>query len=170
MAPIADTGPDHNVIARPTGKGRFQAEIAVRGGFILADEPVEAGGGGTGPTPYELLAAALAACTAMTLKLYAERKGWALPPFSVEAVHSIVPVGADGTPPRDLFTRHIAFEGPLGPEEEAKLLGIADKCPVHRTLMRGFQIVTDIGAGAGAPMAAEPPTQHACDMEQACRD
>jgi putative redox protein len=170
MALIPDAGPDHNVIARPTGKGRFQAEIAVRGGFILADEPVEAGGGGTGPTPYELLAAALAACTAMTLKLYAERKGWALPPFSVEAVHSIVPAGADGTPPRDLFTRHIAFEGPLGREEEAKLLGIADKCPVHRTLMRGFEIVTDIGTGAAAPMPAEPPTQHACDMENACRD
>lgn len=169
MALIPDAGPGHNVIARPTGKGRFQAEIAVRGGFILADEPVEAGGGGTGPTPYELLAAALAACTAMTLKLYAERKGWVLPPFSVEAAHSIAPAGADGTPPRDLFTRHIAFEGPLGPEEEAKLLGIADKCPVHRTLMRGFQIVTDLGSGA-APIPAEPATQHACDMEAACRD
>jgi putative redox protein len=169
MAPIADAGPDHNVIARPTGKGRFQAEIAVRGGTILADEPIEAGGGGTGPTPYELLAAALAACTAMTLKLYAERKGWALPPFSVAAAHSIVPAGADGTPPRDLFTRHIAFEGPLGPGEDAKLLGVADKCPVHRTLMRGFEIVTGIGSGA-APLPAEPATQHERDMEAACRD
>ena len=169
MAPIADGGSDHNVIARPTGKGRFQAEIAVRGGTIIADEPVEAGGDGTGPTPYELLAAALAACTAMTLKLYAERKGWALPPFSVAAAHSIVPAGADGSPPRDLFSRHIAFEGPLGAEEQEKLLGIADKCPVHRTLMRGFEIRTEIGTGA-ATLPAEPPTQHERDMEAACCD
>lgn len=168
MAPIPGAGPDHNVIARPTGKGRFQAAIAVRGGTIIADEPIEAGGEGSGPTPYELLAAALAACTAMTLKLYAERKGWALPPFSVEAAHGIVPAGADGAPPRDRFTRGIAFEGPLGPEEAAKLLGIADKCPVHRTLMRGFEIVTEIGSGAAVP--AEPAIQHERDMEAACRD
>jgi len=169
MRAIAEKGSGHDVIARPTGKGRFQAEIAVRGGTIIADEPVEAGGGGTGPTPYELLAAALAACTAMTLKLYAERKGWALPPFSVAAVHSIVPAGADGAPPRDLFIRQIAFEGPLGPEEEEKLLAIADKCPVHRTLVRGFEIVTDLGPGAAA-LPAEPPTRHERDMEDACRD
>jgi putative redox protein len=169
MAAVADEGSGHGVIARPTGNGRFQAEIAVPGGTIIADEPVEAGGDGTGPTPYELLSAALAACTAMTLKLYAERKGWALPPFSVAAAHEILPAGADGTPPRDLFSRHIAFEGPLGPEEQGKLLAIADKCPVHRTLMRGFEIVTDIGSGAAA-LRAEPPTQHERDMEDACRD
>jgi putative redox protein len=169
MAAIADEGNGHEVIARPTGKGRFQAEIALPGGTIIADEPVEAGGGGTGPTPYELLSAALAACTAMTLKLYAERKGWALPPFSVAAAHKTLPAGAGGTPPRDLFSRHIAFEGPLGPEEQEKLLAIADKCPVHRTLVRGFEIVTEIGSGAAA-LPAEPPTQHERDMEDACRD
>jgi len=159
----------HEVVARPTGNGRFQAAIAVPGGTIIADEPVEAGGGGTGPTPYELLAAALAACTAKTLKLYAERKGRALPPFSVAAAHSIVPARADGTPPRDLFSRRIAFEGQLGPEEQEKLLAIADKCPVHRTLVRGFEIVTEIGSSAAA-LPAEPATQHQHDMEDACRD
>jgi putative redox protein len=166
MAERLDQGTS-GVIARPTGRGRFQAEILVRGGTILADEPVEAGGDGTGPTPYELLAAALAACTAMTLKLYAERKGWTLPPYSVEAAHGIVPAGA-ATPPRDRFTRRIAFEGPLAPGQEAKLLEIADKCPVHRTLVRGFEIVTRIGAGA--PVPAEPAAQHERDMEAACRD
>ena len=151
-----------NVIARPTGRGRFQAEIAVRGGTILADEPIEVGGGGTGPTPYELLSAALAACTAMTLKLYAERKGWSLPPFSVEAAHSAVAA-------RDRFTRQIAFEGPLAPEQEAKMLEIADKCPVHRTLVRGFEIVTHVGSGAAHP-PAEPAAQHERDMEKVCAD
>ena len=152
----------NTVIARPTGHGRFQAAIGLRGGGIFADEPIEAGGGGTGPTPYELLSAALAACTAMTLKLYAERKGWALPPFSVEAAHSAAAA-------RDRFTRKIAFEGPLGAGEEAKLLEIADKCPVHRTLVRGFEIVTNIGSGA-APPAGEPAAQHERDMEEVCRD
>ena len=161
--------PNHSVIARPTGAGRFQAELQVRGGTILADEPIEAGGLGTGPTPYELLSGALAACTAMTLRLYAERKGWTLPPFSVAAAHSIVPAGADGSPPRDLFTRNIAFEAALDGEMEAKLLSIADKCPVHRTLMRGFEIRTNIGTVV-RPLPEEPSTQHEHDMEQACAD
>jgi putative redox protein len=161
MAEQQDPRPS-GVTARPTGKGRFQAEIAFRGGTLLADEPVEAGGGGTGPTPYELLSAALAACTAMTLKLYAERKGWALPLFSVEAAHS-----REGA--RDLFARRIAFEGPLDEAQKAALLEIADKCPVHRTLMRGFEIVTAIGSDP-APVPAEPAAQHARDMEAACAD
>ena len=104
----------------------------------------------------------------MTLKLYAERKGWTLPPFSVEAAHSIVP-GEGDRPPRDRFARHIAFEGALGAEQQAKLLELADKCPVHRTLMRGFEIVTDIGAGDGHP-SRRAGRQHACEMEAACRD
>lgn len=150
------------VKARPTGRGRFQAEIAMTGGTILADEPVEVGGGGTGPTPYELLAGALAACTAMTLKLYAERKGLTLPPFSVEAAHSV-------GPDRDLFTRRIVPEGPVTAEQEAKLIEIADKCPVHRTLVRGFEIATEVGPTTPPP-ATEPATQHERDMEAACRD
>ena len=160
----ADTG----VVARPTGFGRFQAEIAVRGGTILADEPVEAGGGGTGPTPYELLSAALAACTAMTLRLYAQRKGWDLPPFAVEVAHSIVP-GAGGAPPRDHFARHIAFEGALDGERRAKLIEIADKCPVHRTLLRGFTVATSVGPATEHP-AGEPPTRHAREIEEAWTD
>ena len=105
----------------------------------------------------------------MTLRLYAERKGWTLPPFSVAAAHRIVPADAGGAPPRDLFTRNIAFEGALDGEMEAKLLGIADKCPVHRTLMRGFEIRTNIGTVV-PPLPEEPLTQHERDMERACKD
>lgn len=169
MSDDPQAGPNHNVIARPTGRGRFQAAIEVRGGTILADEPVEAGGLGSGPTPYELLAGALAACTAMTLRLYAERKGWTLPPVSVAAAHMIVPASADGPPAHDLFTRNISFEGPLEGEMEAKLLAVADKCPVHRTLMRGFEIRTNIGTILPA-LNPEPILQHECDMEDACKD
>ena len=160
--------PDTGVVARPTGSGRFQTEIAVRGTRFFADEPAEVGGAGTGPTPYELLSAALAACTAMTLRLYAERKGWELPPFCVEVAHAIVP-GAAGERPRDRFARHIALDGDLPEERRAKLLEIADKCPVHRTFMRGFEVVTDLGP-AGERPAGEPPARHEQELEAVCAD
>jgi putative redox protein len=155
---------DGVVVARPTGAGRFQTRIELSGGPILADEPIEAGGLASGPTPYELLSAAFAACTSMTMRLYAERKAWPLPPFAVEVVHALVP----GDPPRDRFTRRIVFEGPLDGERRARLIEIADRCPVHRSLMRGFEVATEVG---GAPLApAEPPGRHERDMEESCAD
>ena len=160
--------PDTGVVARPTGKGRFQAEIQVGGATFLADEPVEVGGDGTGPNPYELLSAALAACTAMTMKLYAERKGWALPPFTVEVAHSIVKEAGEERP-RDRFARLISFETPLDAETRSKLLEIADKCPVHRTFMRGFEVVTDTGPASAHP-AGEAPARHEQEMEAACAE
>jgi putative redox protein len=161
---------DRGVVARPTGQGRFQARIALRGGAILADEPAEAGGLDSGPTPYELLSAALAACTAMTMRLYADRKQWLLPGFEVEVAHSILPgVGEDA--PRDLFTRRIVFDAPVEAEQEKRLLEIADRCPVHRTLMRGFQVVTEAVGPAAPPLEmVEPRAQHEQDMEQACAE
>ena len=161
--------PDIGVAARATDHGRFETAIRVRGGSFLADEPVEVGGGGAGPTPYELLSAALAACTSMTLRLYAERKRWALPGFTVEVAHSLVPPPAAGEPPRDRFDRLIAFDAPLEAAQEAKMLEIADKCPVHRTLMRGFEIHTALGPPDQHPTGA-PPTEHELQMEQACVD
>jgi putative redox protein len=161
--------PNTGVVATPTGNGRFQAEISVRGRTFLADEPVEVGGEGTGPTPYELLSAALAACTAMTIRLYAERKSWTLPPFSVEVAHSLLPGGADGSPPRDRFERHIGFSEQMNPEWVQKLLEIADKCPVHRTLMRGFIVETSLGESSEHP-AGEPAGQHKQDLEAVCAD
>jgi putative redox protein len=157
------------VVARATGAGRFQTLIGVRETTLIADEPVEVGGEGSGPTPYELLSAALAACTSMTLRLYLERKGWTLPPFSVEVAHSLVPAGGAGAPPRDRFDRRIAFEGALDAAQRAKLLEIADKCPVHRTLMRGFEISTSFGPPDQHP-AGEAPAEHERQMEQACAD
>lgn len=153
------------VVARATGGSKFQTRIDLPGGAILADEPIEVGGLGTGPTPYQLLSAALAACTSMTMRLYAERKGWPLPEFSVEVVHSKEP----GEATRDRFTRSITFADSPDGEAEARLLEIADKCPVHRTLIRGFEIVTS--AGRHAPVDdTEPVTAHEKDMEAACAD
>ena len=161
--------PDVGVIARVTGNGRFQTEIQVRGGPIHADEPVDVGGNGTGPTPYELLSAALASCTAMTLKLYAERKSWELPPFTVEVAHSLVPPAQPDGVPRDRFERHISFRSEVDPERRAQLLEIADRCPVHRTLMRGFEVATDIGPPYQHPKG-EAPESHEREMEAACAD
>lgn len=153
------------VSASLTGAGRFQTRIDTRGGAILADEPVEVGGAGTGPTPYELLSAALAACTTMTMKLYAERKERPLPCFRVDVSHS----RTASDPPRDLFVRQIDFADPVDAEWQGKLLEIAEKCPVHRTLMRGFEIVTRAGTlAAPPPPPIEPATQHEHDMEQVC--
>ena len=161
---------DRGVVARPTGEGRFQTRIGLRGGAIMADEPAAVGGLDSGPTPYELLSAALAACTAMTMCLYAGRKQWTLPGFEVEVAHSIM-AGVGEEAPRDLFTRRILFDERPPAEQEARLLEIADRCPVHRTLMRGFRVVTE-AAGAQAPplAAAEPAEQHEYDMEQACAE
>ncbi|WP_114953670.1 OsmC family protein [Sphingosinicella terrae] len=154
-----------SVTARPAGWGKFRTEIAVRGARIVADEPIEVGGGGEGPTPFELLSAALAACTSMTLRLYAQRKGWTLPTFTVEVGHHLA--GTEGAgPDRDRFDRRIAFDAPLPEEQSARLLEIADKCPVHRTLMRGFEVTTRYGV----PGTAEPPARHEQEMERACED
>lgn len=165
MAAHAHETPAAGAVARPTGHGKFQTEIRTGGATFFADEPESVGGGDTGPTPYELLSAALAACTAMTLKLYAERKGWELPPFQVKADHAIVRDAAGAR--RDRFTRIIAFDSPPPAEWHDKLIEIAEKCPVHRTLMRGFEVATDIGSPADRP-EGESPERHEQEMEAAC--
>ena len=158
------------VTARATGEGRFQTRIAVRGGPILADEPAAVGGADTGPTPFELLSAGLAACTSMTMRLYAERKKWELPGFEVAVAHSLVP-GEGDAPPRDRFTRRITFDSQIEADRGARLLEIADRCPVHRTLMRGFEIRTESDHAEGAPLLpADEPGEHEAQMEQACAD
>lgn len=94
---------------------------------LRADEPVERSGADTGPEPHEFLLSALGACTSMTLRLYAERKGWPLK--SVQVTLNGGP--ADG---KFAITRRIQMEGDLDAEQRQRLLEIADKCPVHRTL------------------------------------
>jgi uncharacterized OsmC-like protein/pimeloyl-ACP methyl ester carboxylesterase len=101
----------------------------------VADEPAKLGGSDAGPAPYELLSASLGACTAMTLELYATRKEWALREVRVEVAHQ-AERGDDGLR-RDRFVRTIHMGGELDEAQRARLLEIADKCPVHRTLSEG---------------------------------
>jgi putative redox protein len=167
--PISETEPA--ISARPEGEGRFTTRIDMPGGAIHADEPAAVGGGGAGPTPYQLLSAALAACTSMTIRLYAGRKPLALPDFRVEVEHALTL----GSPPRDLFTRRLLFDGPLDPEIRQRLLDIAEKCPVHRTLSGGgSEIVTSAEAPAPVPVPplepADVPGTHVEQMERVCVD
>lgn len=171
-APVTPTASvDDAIRVEETGAGAFQVEISVRGSRFLADEPVDVGGLGSGPTPYELLAAGLGACTAMTTRLYAERKGWPLERVRLVLRHEKL---AGQTPP-DTFHRAIGFDGPLNSEQRAKLYEIADKCPVHRTLEAGAHVETSaLGLGGEDPppdraAAAAGADEHFRDMDATCR-
>jgi putative redox protein len=161
---MATPDPDAVTVAE-TGAGKFQVQVLASGGAFLADEPVSAGGLGSGPNPYDLLAAALGACTTMTLRLYAERKGWPLERAMVRVVHARTGEGG-----RDRFAREIVMAGPLDPEQRTRLLEIANRCPVHRTLERGSEIITVLSAPPPADTLALAGEGHLRDMLEACED
>ena len=134
------------MIVRGHGSG-FAQEILAGRHHLRADEPAFAGGGDTGPSPYEFLLAALGACTSMTLGMYARRKAWPLEDITVHLRHSKIHAvdcaeceTKDGM--LDRIERDIQMGGALSDEQRAKLLEIADKCPVHRTLTSEIQIHT----------------------------
>lgn len=131
------------VVAVETGRGSFQ--LAMRSGAhrFVADEPESVGGLGSGLSPYEFVAAGLAACTTMTMRMYALRKGLPLERARTVVLHS----KRSDTTPVDLFTRTITLDGPLDQEQREKLLAIADRCPVDLTLVRGSDIQTSLSPG-----------------------
>ena len=112
-----------------------------------ADEPLSYGGTNKGMSPYQFLSAGLGACTSMTVRMYARRKGWPLEHVSVDVSHNRVhaqDAEGNGERPLDLFRRQITLTGSLDTEQRARLLEIADKCPVHRTLEASAEIVTEL--------------------------
>ncbi|MGB3618968.1 MAG: bifunctional alpha/beta hydrolase/OsmC family protein, partial [Catalinimonas sp.] len=116
---------------------------------FVADEPKSVGGEDLGPTPYHLLSASLGTCTAMTLRMYADRKGWPLREVAVHLHHDKA-YDCDRTDDPDCrvdrISREIELDGDLDDAQRAKLLEIADKCPVHKTLRDGVQVFTDLKA------------------------
>ena len=122
-------------VAVQWASGKFAQDINVGGHAIRADEEAEKGGDDTGATPHELLLAALGSCTAMTLKLYAERKGWPLENVQVTLNGTNGEAGY-------VITRQVRIHGDLDAEQRQRILEIADKCPVHRTLMGDITINT----------------------------
>lgn len=144
---------DNRVVVR-TGKVGYQTEITANGHSLIADEPIPAGGADTGPTPYDYLVAGLGACTSITLRMYADRKKWPLEAVVVRLRHQKIHAGdcreceEAGDKKIDYIERKIGLEGPLNREQRERLLAIADRCPVHRTLHGPIKIETRLENGA----------------------
>ena len=135
------------VLVRETHGGKFQQEILTGPHRLLADEPVKLGGLDSGPGPYDLLLAGLGACTSMTIRLYAEFKKMPLENVSVRLSHGKIHAKDCETCETkvsmvDRIDRAITLEGPLDAEQRQRLMEIADKCPVHRTLKSEIDIRT----------------------------
>ena len=125
----------------------FAQDISASGGkhHLIADEPMAYGGTDRGPSPYQLMAASLGACTSMTLRMYARRKKWPLESISVDVTHDRMhaqDAPSPGTERIDRFRRDIWLDGPLDAAQRARLLEIADRCPVYRTLETGAKVET----------------------------
>lgn len=141
-------GADGRVTAR-TGPQGFRTEIFAGGYSLIADEPESYGGEGLGPSPYDYLQAALGACTTMTVQMYARRKKWPLQSAVVRLRHKKIHAedcahceGKEGK--IDFFERELELQGELGEEQRQRLLDIAEKCPVHKTLHSEVDIRTKL--------------------------
>lgn len=143
--PVALT--EQNAITAHIGRARFRTELQVAGHTLLADEPESVGGENAGPSPYDLLSAALGACTAMTLRMYADQKQWPLEDVTVqvthEKIHATDCADCDSTAGKvDEFQRTLRVRGKLDEQQRARLLEIANRCPVHRTLEGEIKVRT----------------------------
>jgi uncharacterized OsmC-like protein len=124
----------------------YQTRIDTGDLALIGDEPIEAGGDGLGPNPYELLLAALGQCTVLTILLYARRKGWPVEGVSVRANHErlVVTEEIDGELIRkkvERIVQEIVLQGNLDEDQRTRLIEIAGKCPVHRTLTGDLEIL-----------------------------
>lgn len=119
--------------AEETGLGKFQLAMRAGKASFIVDEPEKLGGLGSGPTPFNLLSAALAACTTMTLRLYAARKGWPVERIRTGVRHR----KEQGLEHPDIFSRSVEIEGAIDAAQYEELIGVADRCPVHQTLEKG---------------------------------
>jgi uncharacterized OsmC-like protein/fermentation-respiration switch protein FrsA (DUF1100 family) len=141
-----DQGP-RQVVVRETRNSKFQQTVSAGPHRLLADEPVAAGGEDTGPNPYDFLLTGLGACTSMTMRLYADHKSFPVDRITVTLTHSRIHAEdcaecETRAGMLDQIDRVIAIEGALEPEQRQKLMEIADKCPVHRTLTSEIRILT----------------------------
>ncbi len=122
----------------------YQTSIETAEVTLTGDEPAASGGDGAGPSPYEFLLSALGHCTVLTMILYARRKEWQIDSVSVRGTFERIITGdpVNGRTRTERITQEISLDGPLSDEQRARILEIAHKCPVHRTLVNGLEIVT----------------------------
>ena len=155
--PAPEGAPEGVVRVREADPAGFLQDIAAGPRLhALADEPPEFGGTGRGMSPYQLVAAGLGACTSMTIRMYARRKGWPLQHVAVDVTHDKIHAedcaDCEGRTGRiDRFERVIRLEGPLDDTQRNRLLEIADKCPVHRTLSHASVIATRLDGSPQPP-------------------
>ncbi len=139
----------HDRVVTRTGAAGFRTDVVVRRHRLVADEPASVGGDDEGPTPYDYVVAGLGACTSMTLRMYADRKEWPLEEVRVRLRHGKIHRAdeedcVDGREARlDRIHREIELVGDLDDEQRDRLMEIADRCPVHRTLERGIVVETE---------------------------
>ncbi|MGB9376986.1 MAG: OsmC family protein, partial [Mycobacteriales bacterium] len=148
-ARVADSVADGVVTVTESGTGRFAQRITAGALEWAADEPESAGGNGSAPDPYDLLLSALGACTSITLRMYAQRKGWDVGRIAVtlrrDRVYAEDCANCETSDGRlERIVREITIEGDLTADQRHSLLSIADRCPVHRTLHSEVVIETDL--------------------------
>jgi putative redox protein len=153
------------IIIDETKLGRFQVEVKAGSSTFLVDEPIAAGGLGSGPNPYDLLSAALGSCTLMTIRLYAARKNLPLTRVRVKVTHHRPALNA-----KDVFAREILLEGALDDAQKTRLLKIANHCPVHLTITRGSDVQTMLVPDNPMKDKATTLCEHARDVNEACEE
>ncbi len=140
---------DHQVLASLDAEDGFTTRLKAGRHNLTADEPIPFGGNDFGPSPYDFISAGLSACTAMTVQMYVRRKGWSLENIEVHTSHKNTHAEdckecEKKTSKIDLFEREIKLQGELDESQKKKILEIADKCPVHRTLHGEIQVNTQL--------------------------
>ena len=139
----------HQAVASLDAEDGFTTQMTVGSHTMMADEPVSYGGNDFGPSPYEFVSAGLSACTAMTVQMYVKRKGWDLQNIEVHTSHTkvakqIVENGEQKEIKVDTFNREIKLKGNLDDKQIQRMLQIADKCPVHKTLHSAIEVITTL--------------------------
>ena len=140
---------NHDVVASLDGDNGFTTQMKLGDHYMTADEPENFGGNNFGPTPYQLVSAGLSACTVMTIQMYARRKGWKIRNIEVhtsyDKEHAVDCEACDVDSAKiDTFHRAISIDSDLDDKQIARILQIADKCPVHKTLHSETQVVTKL--------------------------
>ncbi len=148
VEPADDLKTEEQVVVRNEADKGLQTEIMANGHFLLADEPEDLGGTNLGGTPYDLLISGLGACTAMTIRMYANHKKWPLEEVKVhltrEKRHAEDATGLGEKDKLEFIDRYVELTGDLTDEQRQRILEIADKCPVHKTLTNGLKVNTTL--------------------------